>query len=232
MKFYLLSSFAILMALKSLTVMATEAKSSSINQNQEKNTTSAFERGISSRLLPKTSQTITVPEAYFAFGIYKEYLLWQTSELYEPSGLGLMLGFQQHIRGPWSGGIEVLWSDWKAKPTHPEVSDTSPLSIFSKIDFEPTWPTFVPRRISSVYKPYLSGGIGYTLFFDSRSLMSGRTKSGFGQTAATYGGGLRIILPVSFSLKIGLEQWNGIENSTYSSNAFYIQLNIGDVDKF
>lgn len=188
--------------------------------------------GISARLIPEQSQTITFPETYFSFGIYREYLTHDTQNNYDPSGLGVILGFDQHIRGMWSGGVEVRWSDWKAKSSS-SVADTSPLSIYSKVEAIPNLRDFIKNEaMATMFKPYVTGGLGYTIFFDHRSLSSARSKTAFGQMSATYGGGFRIILPASFSIKIGLEEWRGLQTSDYFSNIVFMQLSVGDVDKF
>jgi hypothetical protein len=187
--------------------------------------------GISSRLIPEQSETITYPETYFSFGIYREFLTEGTQENYTPAGLGVMLGFDQHIRGIWSGGIEVRWSDWKTRTN--SYADTSPLSIFSKVSATPNLNNFIHNdAMTKMFRPYATGGLGYTLFFDNRSLLAAQTKSAFGQFSATYGGGLKIIFPLSISVKLGIEQWRGIQTSSYFSNIVFLELGFGDVDKF
>lgn len=188
--------------------------------------------GISTRLIPEQSQTITFPETYFSFGIYREFLSHDTQNNYNSTGLGVMLGFDQHIRGMWSGGVEVRWSDWKADSSSP-VTDTSPLSVFSKVAASPDLKELMKENtITRLFRPYATGGLGYTLFFDNRSLLSARSKTAFAQMSATYGGGMRIILPSSFSIKIGAEAWRGIQTSNYFANIMFIELSFGDVDKF
>ena len=187
--------------------------------------------GISARLIPEQSETITIPETYFSFGVYREFLTQGTQNNYNPTGLGVMLGFDQHIRGMWSGGVEVRWSDWKT--TGNSVAGTSPLSIFSKVAATPDLKGFINNEsIVKMFRPYATAGLGYTLFFDNRSLLAAQTKSAFGQMSATYGGGIRIILPASISVKIGAEEWRGIATSSYFSNIVFIELGFGDVDKF
>ncbi|MES2614456.1 MAG: hypothetical protein V4591_03475 [Bdellovibrionota bacterium] len=186
--------------------------------------------GISARLIPEQSQTITFPETYFSFGIYREFLTNGTE--YNASGFGVMLGFDQHIRGMWSGGVEMRWSDWKSFGNS-GFANTSPLSLFSKVAATPDLRGFIKNEtIAKMFRPYATGGFGYTIFFDQRALNSARSKTAFGQFSATYGGGVKIILPTSFSIKVGAEQWRGIQTSDYFANIVFLELSFGDVDKF
>ncbi len=191
--------------------------------------------GISARLIPELSETITFPETYFSFGVYREFLINETASRYTSSGLGVILAFQQHIRGMWSGGIELRWSDWKGKTIADgtKFGNTSPLSVFSKTEMAPDLGKILKNvSFAKMLRPYAVGGIGYTLFFDERSPLSARSKTAFGQISATYGGGIRIILPTSFSIKFGMEQWRGVKTGDYFSNIVFLQLNFGDVSKF
>ena len=143
-----------------------------------------------------------------------------------------MLSFNQHIRGIWSGQAEVRWSEWRARDNS-NLGNTSPLSIFSKVSASLNRSgTFFDNSNFNRIRPYAVSGLGYTFFFDERSLLSARSKTTVGQISATYGAGFKIVLPVSFSVKIGAEQWRGIEDSNYFSNIIYFQLNFGDVDNF
>ncbi len=203
-----------------------------VAENQTQPLVTPLIDGISSRLVPAQSETITAPKTYFSFGVYREFLVNDTPQSYAPSGLGMMLGFQQHIRGVWSGGIDLLWSDWKGKAQSggSSLPDTSPLSLFSQIEATPTWQS--QGFFGKTLRPYAVGGLGYTVFFDNRSLLAAKSKSAFGQMSATYGAGLRIILPTSFSIKMGAQQWRGVQTADYFSNIVFLQLSFGDVDKF
>ncbi len=173
-----------------------------------------------------------MPETYFSFGIYREFLQKETKNNYNASGLGMMFGFNQHIRGIWSGGAEIRWSDWIAN-TQFSYENTSPLSLFSKVSASPDMEQEENKlAIFKILHPYATAGIGYTMFFDNRSVLSARSKTAFGQFSATYGGGLKIALPTSFAVKIGLEQWRGIQTTSYFANMAFIALSFGDVDKF
>jgi hypothetical protein len=188
--------------------------------------------GVSTRLIPEQSQTITYPETYFSFGVYREFLAHETRDNYDSTGVGVMLGFAQHIRGMWSGEVELRWSDWKAK-TDASVADTSPLSIYSKVVAAPDLRNLIKNQnIAEMLRPYATGGLGYTLFFDERSLLAARSKTAFGQQSATYGGGIRIVFPTSFSIKIGAEEWRGLQTSSYFANIMFIEFSFGDVNKF
>jgi opacity protein-like surface antigen len=147
-------------------------------------------------------------------------LIRDTAENYYSSGYGVILGFEQHIRDMWSGGVEMRWSDWRSR--RPDtVANTSPLSIYSKIEAAPSLsPYFKNEYLTKMFRPYLTGALGYTLFFDNRSFLAARSKTAFTQTSITYGGGLRIVLPASFSIKLGAEEWRGIQDTSYFSNIF------------
>lgn len=190
--------------------------------------------GISKRLIPEQSQTITFPETAFSFGIYREFLWKDTQNNYTATGIGVLLGFDQHIRGMWSGGLEMRWSDWKSKQRpNSNVENTSPLSFFSKVTASPNLTGFIDNKIfTNMVRPYMTGGVGYTVFFDQRSYTSVRSKTAFGQLSATYGVGLKINMPSSIAVKFGAEGWRGLADSSYFSNIVYFALSFGDVDKF
>ncbi len=186
--------------------------------------------GISARLIPEQSQTISFPGACFSFGVYKEYLNEDTQNNYAPTGLGVVLGFDQPIRDIWRGGVEMRWSDWMAKNN--SVFSTSPLSLFSKIAATPNLKELIKSEsLAQMVRPYVTGGLGYTLFFDNRSFLAAQTKSAFGQISAIYGAGVKIVLPKSTSIRIGAEQWRGIQTSNYFSTGAFLELSFGDVNE-
>lgn len=182
--------------------------------------------GISARLIPQKSQTVTFPEATFSLGVYKEALGAETRGFFRPTGLGVILGFEQHIVGVWSGGVEARWSDWKALPGSGQ-NDTSPLSLFSKVTAKSDY-----RWGSVHWQPYLAGGLGYTSFFDTRSLSTKRSKTAFGEAAATYGLGIRWDLPTAFFIRAGVEQWRGLQTSSYLANVAFVAIGFGDTGHF
>ncbi len=183
---------------------------------------------LSERLLPQKHETMTYPNTYFALGAFREMLANQTKDNYNTPNLGMMIGFYQHIRGIWSGGLEARWSDWKSKDPN-TIADTSPLLLASKVAATPHISKFLPHFFSENIRIYATAGLGYTIFFDNRSLLAGRSKTAFGQVAATYGGGLQFLVSPSFGWKLGAEQWRGIQTSDYFSNTLFLELTFGDL---
>lgn len=190
------------------------------------------EDGISTRLEPEKNENITFPKTAFLFGAYQEMLFNQSDSSYAPTGLGLVLGFEQNISSIWSGGLELRWSDWNPR-LNPNsaaiVNKVSPLSLFSKVSVAPKLGFLLGSPLGDFFRPYLTGGIGYTSFFNERSWLSARSQTAFGQASLTYGGGVRFVLSPSIGIKLGYENWRGLETSEYAAQLFLIQLIFGDV---
>lgn len=193
------------------------------------------EDGISTRLVPEKNENITFPKTVFSFGAYQEMLFNQSDSNYAPTGLGVALGFEQNISSIWSGGLELRWSDWNPR-LNPNstvvVNKVSPLSLFSKVSVAPKLGFLIGNTLGDFFRPYLTGGLGYTSFFNERSWLSARSQTVFGQASITYGAGVRLILSPSVGVKIGYENWRGVETSEYAAQLFLIQLIFGDVIHF
>ncbi|BBH51736.1 outer membrane beta-barrel protein [Fluviispira sanaruensis] len=185
--------------------------------------------GISAQLVPLKTENMTFPQTVFSFGVYNEKVLSSTADEYSTSGYGYSLGMQHHIRGIWSGGIDIRWSDWLANGNSKE-SNTSPLSIYSKIEGTPRLNFLLGNDLGNMFRPYFTGGIGYTIFFDERSLFAARAKTAFGQISATYGVGFRVTFPKSIALKFSYERWRGIQTTDYQAQIIRLELVFGDVD--
>lgn len=202
------------------------------NKNDEIMQGVTLKNGISERLIPEKSQTITFPETKFTFGIYREFLLNSMQDSYDTNSVGVILGFKQYIRGPWSGGVEMKWGEWKAKPNS-TVNSISPLTISSQIGFAPSINTLLPRiHFPSSIHPYLSAGFGYTMFFKKRSLLAIEKSGNLGCLSLTYGGGFQVSPLSSLSFELGGEFWNSLDGSNIASSRVYFGLSFGDVDKF
>ncbi|KAB8030794.1 outer membrane beta-barrel protein [Fluviispira multicolorata] len=190
--------------------------------------------GISAQLVPQKNENMTFPRTVFSFGIFNEKVLNSTANSYRASGYGFSLGMQHHIRGFWSGGIDLRWSDWLGNNSAQNQSstnqDTSPLSIFSKIEGTPRLDYLLGNDLGNMFRPYFAGGIGYTIFFDDRSWFAARAKSAFGEISATYGVGFRVTFPKSIALKFSFERWRGIQSSEYHAQMYRMELVFGDVD--
>lgn len=188
--------------------------------------------GISTRLVPEQSDPIRFPRTVLSFGIYRELLSHQSGDLYSPSRLGVSLGLEQGIGNMWAGGLELRWSRWDPKQTQndpPAVDKMSPLSLFSKIYFQPKLNSIIGDFWGAFFRPYVTGGFGYMSFFNDGSWVSVRPQTAFGQTAITYGGGVRLAVFPYCGLKMGYESWRGLETSDYAGQIFLLQLVFGDV---
>ena len=186
--------------------------------------------GISAKLVPQKNENMTFPKTVFSLGIYNEVLTNSTASNYNPIGLGFSLAMQHQIRGMWKGGVDVRWSDWISAST--TTQDLSPLSIFSKIEGDPPISFLVGNEWAKIIQPFFTGGLGYTLFFNTRSWLAVQSKSSLGQVSITYGAGFRVTLPKSFAVKASFESWRGIQTSEFSANIYRLELVFGDVDNF
>lgn len=188
------------------------------------------EDGISTRLEPQFSSRQTFQKTAVSFGVYREILLNPTNENYSSPHLGFSAGFEQNIRSIWSGGIELKWAEWALNSgANPNLKTLSPLSVFSKVSMAPLLPQFFGVKSRTIFRPYVTGGLGYTAFLDGRSFSGLNEKSGFGEVSLDYGIGLRTAVTPSFGFKLGYEVWRGIETNRYIAQAFLIQMIFGDV---
>ncbi|APJ02548.1 hypothetical protein [Silvanigrella aquatica] len=184
--------------------------------------------GISAQLVPQKNENITFPRTVFSLGIYNEVLTNSTKDNYSASGYGVSFGMQHKIRGIWKGGLDIRWSDWLANST--PGSTLSPLGIYSKIEGDPPIDFLVGKDWGKIIQPFFTGGLGYTLFFNSRSWLAVQSKTSLGQVSVTYGVGFRITLPKSFALRTSVENWRGVQTSDYSAQIYRLEIVFGDVD--
>lgn len=183
--------------------------------------------GISAQLVQQKNENITFPKTVFSLGIYNEVLTKSTTEKYSSAGYGFSLGMQHQIRGMWKGGLDLRWGNWVSNSTNTELS---PLSIFSKVEGDPPIESFVGGYWGKIVQPFFTGGLGYTVFFDSRSWLAVQSKTSLGQVSITYGVGFRVTLPKSFAIRTSFENWRGIQTSEYSAQIYRLEIVFGDVD--
>jgi hypothetical protein len=184
--------------------------------------------GISAQLVPQKNENMTFPRTVFSLGIYNEVLTNSTATNYSSTGYGFSLGMQHKIRGMWKGGLDLRWADWVSNST--SNPNLSPLSIFSKIEGDPPIDFLVGTYWGKIIQPFFTGGIGYTLFFSSRSWLAVQSKTSVGQASITYGAGFRVTLPKSFAIRASFENWRGVETSEVSAQIYRLELVFGDVD--
>lgn len=184
--------------------------------------------GISAQLVPQKNENMTFPRTVFSLGIYNEVLTNSTAAKYSSTGYGFSLGMQHQIRGMWKGGIDVRWADWVSNST--SNLSLSPLSLFSKIEGDPPIDFLIGDYWGKIIQPFFTAGIGYTIFFSSRSWFAIQSKTSVGQVSITYGAGFRVTLPKSFAIRASFENWRGVQTSEYSAHIYRLELVFGDVD--
>lgn len=194
---------------------------------------------VSPRLLIEKNEIMTFPKMVFSFGVYREFLSETTRENYSSTGLGVVFGFEQNIKGIWNGSIEARWSDWNGNATASSTpasaastsqTNTSPFSLFSKVSASPHLPAFLDTKTNHFIRPFATAGLGFTTFFDERALLSARSKSAVGQVSITYGGGAKLVWSSAFALQLGVEWWRGVQTNEYAGLIYGLQLVLGDVD--
>lgn len=184
--------------------------------------------GISANLVQQKNENMTFPRTVFSLGIYNEVLIKSTATNYSSSGYGFSLGMQHQIRDMWKGGVELRWSDWVSNST--QFTNLSPLSFYSKIEGDPPMDLFLNGQWGKIIQPFFTGGLGYTLFFSSRSWLAIQSKTSVGQVSITYGAGVRITLPKSFAIKGSFENWRCVQTSEYFAQIYRLEIVFGDVD--
>ncbi len=185
---------------------------------------------VSAKLVPIKSENLTFPRTIFTLGIYNEVLTGATKSNFDATGYGFSLGMFHKIRGIWKGGVDLRWSDWASKSA--KNPDLSPLSIYSKIEGDPSLRFLWGESVEKYFQPFFTGGLGYTLFFSSRSWSAIQSRSSLGQFSITYGAGFRIKLSKSFALNAIFENWRGIQTSEVSAQIYRMELVFGDVENF
>ncbi|MBX9704365.1 MAG: outer membrane beta-barrel protein [Silvanigrellaceae bacterium] len=200
---------------------------------------------ISPLLKIEDSETVSLPGSLFSFGIYRESIQPPSNQYYKEFGLGVSIGFYQHIRGIWSGGLELRWSDWglsdfskqenglSATQSRPiKYSTMSPLSIFSKIEASPHFPNFNESSYQKIFRPYVTAGLGFVTFLANRSISNEISKLNKSQSAVTLGGGLKIILTKVYALNLSFEYWRGVNTYSYAALVYMLTFQFGDTHVF
>ena len=185
---------------------------------------------VSAKLVPIKSENLTFPRTIFTLGIYNEVLTGATKTNYDATGYGFSMGMSHTIRGMWKGGLDFRWSDWTSK--RPDNTDLSPLSIYSKIEGAPSLNFLWGDSVEKYFQPFFTGGLGYTLFFSSRSWSAIQSRSSLGQFSLTYGIGFRVKLSNSFAINTIFENWRGIQTSDFTAQIYRMELVFGDVENY
>lgn len=185
---------------------------------------------ISAKLVPIKNENLTFPNTIFSLGVYNEVLTGETKSNFDATGYGFSMSMSHRIRGIWKGGIDFRWSDWAAN--NGQNTDLSPMSIYSKIGVEPSLSFLWGDSVEKYLQPFFAGGLGYTLFFSSRSWSAIQSRSSLGQFAITYGIGFRIKLSKSFAINTIFENWRGIQTSSVSAQVYRMEFVFGDVENY
>lgn len=191
------------------------------------------QKNVSSRLEPLKNEPLVLQGAFFSFGGYYEILSPQTQLSYTHTDAGMVFGFKQKLRTSWIGGLEGRWSHWKKRtPSDPANNSEylSPLSLLSKIEFLPTTAPIFGPVFGDYVHPFLTGGLGYSVFFENRSFGIPKLQgSSSGEPCATYGVGVRFHVNPGFGMVAALENWRGLKTSSYQSTVFALQIVLGDI---
>ena len=184
--------------------------------------------GISRMLVPLKSENIALANTVISLGVYNEFVTSSAAQSYNSFGLGFSIGMHHKIRDIWLGGIELRWSDWMSKST--TRSDLSPLSIYSKIQVYIPTDFILNQNVRNIIKPYATAGLGYTFFYNRRSVLDIQTNNTLGQFSMTYGAGLTIKFQNLFSIKPSFEYWRGIQTSEFKAGIYRLETLFGDVE--
>lgn len=186
-----------------------------------------------SRVKPLRSGFRGLETRAFGFGIYKETTQYRTRKNYLQSGLGAIVSYDQAIRGPWSGGLQARWGLWEPRAgvlaeNGEAPQQTAPLAVFSRIHFSPRLPFLWGESFDGFVRPFAVGGLGFVGFFEERPSYR-RSDAIPSETAATYGGGVRVVWPDTVALRLSFERWRGLRSFRVSALTWQLEVQFGDV---
>lgn len=186
-----------------------------------------------SRVKPLRSGFRGLESRVLGFGTYKETTQYRTRKRYVNPGVGAIVSYDQAIRGPWSGGLQARWSLWE--PQEAALVDeaeapeqTAPLAAFSRIQFSPRLPFLWGETFDGIVRPFAVGGLGFVGFFEARPTYR-RSNAFPSETAATYGGGVRLVWPDTAALRLSFERWRGLRSFRVSALTWQLEVQFGDV---
>ena len=187
-----------------------------------------------SRVQPLKSGFRGLQDRVIGFGIYKETTQYRTRQRYSNEGYGASFSFDQHMRGAWSGGLQARWSLWEPREgavagDGSPLEQVAPLAAFSRVQYSPRWSSLWGERFDGLVRPFATGGIGYVVFFEERPTYR-RAKSESSESAATFGGGVRLVWPGAVALRLALERWRGLRSFRNSALMWQMEVQFGDVD--
>jgi hypothetical protein len=109
------------------------------------------------------------------------------------------------------------------------IERVSPLAVFTRIQFSPRWSALWGTEFDGIVRPFAVAGVGYLTFFEERPTWR-RSGGAPGDTAATWGGGVRLVWPGTAALRFAFERWRGLRTFRYSALTWQMEVQFGDVD--
>lgn len=178
--------------------------------------------------------------ATFGFGASYDELSGRTARRFRSPHLGVVLSYNERIRGPWSGGITLWLDDWSVQTGAKESfrakgrpSDRwAPLRVMSHVEWAPLrwwYGSGPPRAFVDRAIPHLLLGLGYVTFFENREWPPARAEGAAGEAALRWGAGLRTVVPDAVAFNLTLERWRGVKTFDYSGYALTLTTEFGDV---
>lgn len=167
----------------------------------------------------------------FGLGIYRELTRGRAADRFRSQGIGFTLSYDQAIRGPWSGGIQVRWSNWEPHGGVTDDKPVSPLAALSRIECAPRWTDWVGQAFGQAVRPFATAGIGYVSFFEDRGLPVSQAESETSEPMVSYGLGARLVWPRTAALRFSAERWRGVKTARYMAWAYLVEVQFGDVQR-
>lgn len=170
----------------------------------------------------------------FGVGVFRERTQYRTRRRYETRSLGAAISYDQHIRGPWTGGLLARWSVWEPQggargASGDELERVAPLALYTRMSFTPRLPWLWGSTVDGLVRPFGVGGLGYLAFFEDRPSYR-KSDQETSETALTVGGGVRFVWPGRASLRLSFERWRGLRTFRYSAVVWKSEVQFGDVD--
>ena len=191
-------------------------------------------QGDASRVRPLRSGFRLLEDRVFGVGGYGETLQGRTKKRFSASEPGALFSYDQNIRGPWSGGLQLRLGAWTVRDgilnsEGEGVSDTAPVLLFSRIHFSPRLPFLWGETADSIVRPFAVGGLGYVYFVRERPSFR-KSADESPEAAVTFGGGVRLVWPRQVALRLSVERWRGVKTARYSGMTYQCEVQFGDVD--
>jgi hypothetical protein len=145
---------------------------------------------------------------------------------------GISFSLDQNIRKIFSGGLTGTLATWQMGETEKRLDERLlVLSFLSHAEFLPPLEGVLGDTVGGIFRPYVSLGFGYFRFLKISS-DSIQYKAGLqGESQYSLGAGLRLVAANRMALRLGIQQWHGIQTEKFGGRTVVLELMFGDLKR-